>query len=345
MKTSRSLLVFAVSALWVVFAQAQTIRVANNNTNAPDGDEVYSTLQGAINAAVDGDIIHVIGSPISYGNIDIAKRLTIYGIGMDPDKEIPVTSLLGGVNLRRDASGDGSGTILDGLWTEGTISFVNEGVGDVAILRCHTRTIGESSSSYDISGLLIANCVIQSASVNFGSPGSDRIIRNNVFANSSINADNALISNNVFHGTSGDAIGDSDHCVISNNIFFGMDPGTSQTGDCVYNNNITAGDAEPSLPPAGEGSNSGTGNLEGVDPLFVSFPGVSSSTWSPNHDLRLQDASPGKNEGTDDTDIGVYGGTTPFNPAVPLPIIQEFTTDGVIKQGDDLNVTVKAKAN
>ena len=49
-------------------ANAQTIRIADNNANRPTGANIYATIQTAVDAAVanDNDIVYVQPSPTSY---------------------------------------------------------------------------------------------------------------------------------------------------------------------------------------------------------------------------------------------------------------------------------------
>jgi hypothetical protein len=113
MRLFRILLGFAAMALWTASAHGQTIRVVNNNPNAPSGENVYSALQEAIDEAEAGDIIHVIPSSTSYENITITKQLSLYGIGAKPDKEVPTTSMVDGIKLNSGASGVIEGLVIN----------------------------------------------------------------------------------------------------------------------------------------------------------------------------------------------------------------------------------------
>ncbi len=76
--------------------------------------------------------------------------------------------------------------------------------------------------------------------------------------------------------------------------------------------------------------------------MFVESP-VGRFSDVPN--LALRDASPLKNAGTDGTDIGPSGGTTPFDRNfTSLPVVQELSTSGLVRAGSDLQIDVKAKS-
>jgi pectin methylesterase-like acyl-CoA thioesterase len=45
---------------------AQTLWVADNNPNAPTGSHIFSTVQEAVDAATDGDVIYITPSATTY---------------------------------------------------------------------------------------------------------------------------------------------------------------------------------------------------------------------------------------------------------------------------------------
>ena len=96
--------------------------------------------------------------------------------------------------------------------------------------------------------------------------------------------------------------------------------------------------------------NTGVNNQIDVDPLFVN---VSSTTFDYAYDYHLQATSPGKNAGTDGTDIGIYGGAYPFPSGGEVPwqtsikpympqILEMNVLNAVIPLNDTLQVQVKA---
>ncbi len=112
MKTLTLLLAFSAFA-----ASAQTIRIADNNPNAPTGPNIYATVQAAHDAAVAGDIVFVQPSLTSYGGVTVNKQITLRGIGFNTGKDLSYTSTVGDIALtnRADNSSNASGTIIDGI--------------------------------------------------------------------------------------------------------------------------------------------------------------------------------------------------------------------------------------
>jgi hypothetical protein len=80
-----------------------------------------------------------------------------------------------------------------------------------------------------------------------------------------------------------------------------------------------------------------------VDPMFTAYPG---GRFSYDHNFHLKTSSPGKNAGTDGTDIGIYGGMG-FSETrePPIPIIRAFSIqNGVVAPNGKLSIKVRAEA-
>jgi hypothetical protein len=143
----------------------------------------------------------------------------------------------------------------------------------------------------------------------------------------------------------------------------------SNTVLCSFNNNLsnqtTIGAASEYNPTnnfvttyigAGGGSNSGAGNQMGIDPLFENV--TNNDTYNDTFNYRLKTGSPGKNAGTDGTDLGIYGGSYPFpsggaigsgfdtSPMPPIPQVTELNIlNATVPVNGTLNVNVKATIN
>ena len=93
--------------------------------------------------------------------------------------------------------------------------------------------------------------------------------------------------------------------------------------------------------------NLGSGNLINTNPLFVNYPLAGGAAYNYTFDLHLQTGSPGKNFGTDGTDIGIYGGWMPYevgaNPYFPQMMELTLPSGSSVPAGGTLNVHFKAK--
>ena len=191
--------------------------------------------------------------------------------------------------------------------------------------------------------MLVKNSNINS--INMASNWTNVLITNNLITGqvSGSSSPSVLISNNVFASNGSYVLQGVTYAVVSNNIFYGSSPSYDGGGveNCAFNNNLSFGTADDDLPPTG--SNVGSGNQVGVDPQFVNVPDF---TGDPDHNYDLQAGSPANNAGTDNTDLGVYGGGNPlvgaFDGRARIPLVTNFViNNSTIGEGGSLNVTVE----
>lgn len=346
-----------------IFGFSQTLYVANNNPGAAAGVNVYTgtnAIRDAHTAATVGDIIYVVPSPTSYGNLSITKGITIFGVGIRPSKDLGAKSLVGLINV------DASNVRLSGLVSSNSEINLGWNVGTanldaITIENCNTgRILMEGTPSATISNLLIRNNVLTGngclATHILLNTTANAIITNNVFTEGNLScatmvqALNATITYNLFADTGGEgAFAKVVDCIFDHNIFYGVrvDIGTGSTGNS-WTYNLSFGnpvDATNIFNVTTDG-NTGSGNIESVsgsdDPLFVNFP--LTQNWNNSYDFSLLAGSPALN--VNGEDIGPSGGAVPFDfEGNSLPLIQSVTVPAVIPVGSDLPVTIKAKGN
>jgi len=321
------------------FATSQLLNAAVHTvSNEPGYPAQYTTIADAIAAASAGDTLLITGSATNYGNVTVNKQLTLIGVGYNPPGV--KTSL---ENIRCTTGSSGSKFI--GLYLNSWFypSYVTAN-SNILIERCQ---IFGTQPGEAIDGLIIKNCVIDNG-IYMSSSWTNVLITNNLIKGNvhGGTSPSVLISNNVFSNSGSLSLYSIQYAVVSNNIFYGSAPSQDNYGvvNCAFNNNISFGSADNDLPPTG-GNNVGSGNMVGVDPLFVNVPNYSGNL---SYDYHLQASSPGKNAGTDGTDIGIYGGSTPLVGAldgVPrLPLVTTFNLlNSSIGLGGSLNVHVEGR--
>jgi hypothetical protein len=326
MKTKQLFLVAFV--LMNFFSYAAVITVSNN----PNSPGQYSDLQTAIDAAVAGDIIYVHGSLVSYGGVTITKQLSLIGDGALPNKSLQMPTTIDNITFGFTANGlsNGGNSSVTGcrintISTNGFTNAINQqfGLNGITLRRNRIEFInigGNNSASYN--NYTIQNNVISSVNIGAGASRAGNILITHNIIGGSINGLQPLtggsnvISNNVING----GVSSNKQCIFANNIFynstFSGNTNNSFTKNIFYTPLVTINQA------SFEGSaNTFSGNIYNQDPLFTSFEIASSvvssydysnPTTGPFANYRLLASSPGKNLGTDGTDIGLYGGTTPF---------------------------------
>lgn len=372
------ILIFCL-VLGMNMSSAQVTLVVDNRASAPTGQHIFSTLQAALDSAKNYSAVnsnasvtlHVIPSSTNYGVGNVTSPVQLYGIGFNPDKDIPLKSMVTDINLNNGSTG----SRISGLRVTNEIDIAQANgaysVANISIENCDVRVItvatGCCTSRTAVDNIIIRNCLIGNFSNTGGQPyldlnntyatATNTIVTNCIIAgesdgtSGSVHADGALIKNNLFIGdgtATRHAFYDLTNSTVNNNIFLGRAPTHSQSTseNNVFNNNISfnTGGTE-TFPPAGTGSgNTGTGNLATTDPQLTNVATGDAYLFTYNNTPVASGAA--DNAGTDATDIGPTGGSVPWdNTGVPLPLIKQLNANEIIKQGNNLDVNVKARGN
>lgn len=345
----------------VSIAQVLTV---SNTTNSPGQ---FTNLQDAIDAANSGDTIYVHGSPTNYGTVTVNKRLTIIGPGFNAqgqfttpatiitiflDAIVPSSSATGskfiGLNIGRLLEKSSEQFQIDSIIIERCRFFTNNAqnyvLGNNWVIRNNLFEWTSTHSGHSLNLNFYNNIVI--ANNIFNSPAGSYQIRNS-------NKNSVIITNNLFlgHYVSSLQFLNISNAVFANNIFFGKSPFGASTS--VFENNLTWGEPYNSILPYGD--NTGINNFVFVNPEFEDVPAPTSAEkylFSYDNDYRLKPTSPGKNAGTDGTDIGIFGGPYPMplnngiitgEPYIPQ-IYYMHLQNNVIDQNTPINVTIKVRS-
>lgn len=368
---------FLLSTLFIfsiLLSYGQNILVADNNPNAPAGAHVYNTLQAAIDAAVPGDIIHVVPSATEYDGATISvttDSISIFGIGFNPQKDGPQVAT---VSVMRVSA---SNVRISGLNFNDYVyvGYLDGNYSGVTIENCSLNYVDSgTSANITVSNLLVRGCIFNRdgndsfQAIDFSDRVNQSVITNCVIVgyHSTSNTEygdvvatnGTIIKNCIFFGDgriNKPVFEDLTNCTISNNIFFGKYPGAASFAtfeNNVFNNNVAVGTPDPTLPPTGTGSgNSGTGNFTSITDSTSIFtdPNIAvpeiNNVWEWSFLWDPEVANPSLvSGGTDGTDVGVKGATIPYSPfGTPLPLIKRLIVPEVIRQGDNLDATIEAE--
>lgn len=329
-------LLFLFAVAFTHFSTYAAVIIVSNNPNVPGQ---FTSLQAAIDAATPDDTLYVQGSTTSYGNVTLYKKLTLIGGGAMPNISLSLPSQIGDIYIRYsdDGTSNGSGSAIYGCKIYSIVfgyKLVNTTyltVGNITISRNSIGGISNANTGYiqDINfpGINISNNYI--GTVYIDRLGGNSIIKNNIIENGIqttgyMNCGNWVAMNNVIHyRVSGCTNG-----VFINNIIYAYDGlGSASLSYCDFTKNIFYTPSTTQFDPnflslynLNNNHNTTSGNIINQNPNFVhyapneyiggyttSYPGA-----GPFIDYHLNNDSPGKNYGTDGTDIGIYGGTTPF---------------------------------
>ncbi|MFN3839420.1 MAG: hypothetical protein ACK4RF_01820 [Cyclobacteriaceae bacterium] len=357
-----------------------TVRTVSNDATRPAqfNGTGNTGFVAAHNASLAGDTIYVYGSPFDYGTLTISKRLVVMGAGYAPNNQFGQPTRAGQISLFRDGSTDPSGSVIIGFFISGSINCTGTLVtNNVTIFRNRITNYIYLyiNSTLQATGWTIYNNIVYQVLANASSrtaaSATNILIANNIITGSitNINSNTVLIDHNVFLGPSN--LYQLWNVIVTNNIFVRSsgDIFSSEVVFCTFNKNIslqnTIGPASSYSPTnifeatyigTGGGSNSGSGNLVGTNPLFENVP--NNDTYNITYNYRLQSGSPGKNYATDGTDLGIYGGSYPFpsggtpgsgfdtSPMPPVPQVTAVNIqNATIAPNGTLNVQVQGKVN
>lgn len=357
MKIFSQQLAIAILLMMTSVAFGQNVIIVDNRPSAAGGTQ--SDLNAAITGATPGDIIHVLPSPVSYGTINITQSITLFGIGFNPDKDQPELTRLDnftinvGVNDVRISGFYVSNAIVIGNGISGTIA-------NVVIENCDVDEILGNIATGSASNIIIRNNIIGQRetstkaiiSFDFAEFSSVTITNNIIVGSSSSNVTygsleiaGGQIVHNLFLGNGGNpskAFNNIENCIVSDNIFFGRSPQGVSVMGTTFTNNITFSTFNDVIP-FGTNGNSKSGNFESTDPLLTNIS--TAADWDFSFDP-TPTGGPAIAGGLDGTDIGVTGGSIPFDQfGVPLPLIQKFLVPSINKEGDDLSVEIEARGN
>ncbi len=292
----------------------------------------YTTVQAAIDAANAGDTIYINGSQTLYADFNVTKKLTIIGSGIWPNSRYGWTSKVGTVYVAPTADYSKIiGIIITAL-------SIPSGADNIFV----EKSRNENYCSLAGNNITLVGCFLNG--YTNGGVGQNLTIRN-CFINATLNYLNAttLVFNNIIYNSE---IGGS-FVTVFNNVFY--NPNTTVNlkfdGKCTYtnfSNNLTYAPAADGVIALGSGNNTGTNNLNNVDPQFVN------AKWpfDPTADYNLKATSPAKNYGTDGTDIGIngYNYIFPMRGEPNIPQIYEFIIQNpIIPVGGTINFNVKVR--
>lgn len=295
---------FALVMLFMFNANATVWRVSN----VSGAGAHFTSLQAAINdpSVVNGDVIYLEPSAVSYGNITLNKSLTIIGngffLGENPETQAnPNMSRIGSFTF----STGSDGAVVVGCYFSSQLSI-------------HASSVRlERNYFYSPS----------STALNIGSNQSNIFIVGNYihsdygFNTSFNNINNLYIYNNLFKCTNSSiVIGSNTYAIVENNVF---ESGHIIINNTVFNNNImvssTFTHANSNFSNnIGNSTQFGTanGNQQNVDMNTV-FVG----TGSTDGKLQLKAGSPAIAAGVGGIDCGMFGGPYPYKlsglPQVP----------------------------
>lgn len=274
----------------------------------------------AYNNASNGDTIYIPGGFYNFPN-GINKRLVIIGAGIYPDSTVYTGETI--INNSFTFGSGSDSTEIIGLSINGDIHFDYWSIiHKVKILRCKVNNIYLNGTGYLKSHIFIKECIFGECHGGGGNMINYLTVTNCIITNRVWDlAFGGLIQNNIFirdqNGGIHAHIFNVNNSIIQNNVFY--DNNNSNIGNFGNNNQILKNVF--ALTPSSYGTNFASGNYTNVPQSSILVNGPA-NTFSFNANYHLQ--SPSTYVGTDNTQVGIYGGSmgpfkegaVPYNPHI-----------------------------
>lgn len=357
--------------VFITYSVHGTTITVSNDINRP---AQYSNLQTAIDAAANGDTLLIYGSSTSYGNAELIKPLVL--IGESYNNTVGNTAYINTLYLKRFSStlSSSNSTIMglefSAIYFDANFANSTDGqrtLDNIVVMRCKMRGIRIGSGALDaynninfINTIFYENTYFQylntTVDVTFSNSIFDGVVFHgninrdtNGVITSYLNLSNVKFLNNLFLNSTSGLLNDTYGILFENNIFFGHELFYDDYEAITWNHNMFyLVDQTTTVGLTTNNNNTGSGNQTDTDPLFVNYPSTPTA-FSYNHDYHLQADSPALTASLQGTEIGIYGGSYPYEvgAAPPVPVVTEITiTDGTssVPVGGTVNFNFKAES-
>ena len=344
-KSLLSLIVLLIVSSYSLKAQNLIAVQSSGNTS------FYTSLDDAIANAINGDNIYVPGGSFTINN-PISKEVHIVGAGANPDSTIATgfTLILSNIILVNGSSNSS----IEGLYLNNYNIYFGtnpQNISGVIISRCN---VGSITFICDNTQARYQNIIIKESIIN------NAINTNQCYGNYCIYNDiqNCVVSNNIIYyiqqlnlncQIKNNIILSSttlNGCNIFNNIIY-YSGANCNINNCTFRNNLILDGAIVNVYGQSGQTNMFLNNIDNQQSNSnTTFINAHYGQFGYTYDYHLQSSCPGKNAGTDGTDVGIYGGQYPWKDgSIPVnPHIINSTIGGVTNTNGALPVNIKVSA-
>ena len=333
-----------------MLAQSSLVATLNHNDTIISVYYGIDALKDAYSVSTHGDVI-----TLSSGGFNVPatinKNITLRGAGMEQDtvNRVAPTILIGDFNVYTQGGFSGNFT-MEGIWHDGSIRFGTTSTSsnsnylrEAQFVKCRFNIFTSKLSSHSV---MYDTKFIQCKIKNITAFGNATFINSYVGApgksNTSYNMNYECINCVVYGSLVNNHI---DYSTFTNCILIGssvMDE-TNTVNNCIgiYTASTdTINNLFSDLPEIGLANVCYRSKKE----VFKTFNPSSNDNWKDTDTYELQDSIRTKYLGTDGTEIGMYGGSFPFNPRNTLPKIKKFKVAPKSNAEGKLSVEIEVSA-
>lgn len=289
-----------------------------------------TALQKAHASAVNGDVITL--SSGTFLSVDITKAVTLRGAGMVLDAATQTEPTVLANDFEITIADDVTERLtIEGVYSNQRISIVrlknamflkdrmryiyingSDYGKDLTFIHCRIAYRYEGNSNSNNSATF-QNCIVS------GIYGENYIFHNCIIRGDTNSSDISLCYNSEFK-----------NCIITNSLY-----SSAPTNSTYYNNLFigTSGNKLESIP------NSTNVIVNRDDDEIKNL-----ITYSDDKDYKLTDEAKAIMKGTDGTEVGIYGGSLPYDPTPTNPQISKFNVAAKTTADGKLSVDIEVKS-
>ncbi len=341
-------LVVAVAGTMSSFAQSDLVATLSHGSNLATYSGI-NALTDAYTAAEDGDVITL--SSGTFEAINIEKAITLRGAGMNLLGVEP--TILSGADITITIPDNAVSTpTIEGIHFTNFVSIVGNDLAPIHLLKCRFYRVGCKGCNAELVHCIVSG-VAHKSNAQYGLYLDQGNIANAHFIESVVFYPTSNNSQNFTHTMQFDnciIIGSATYLSNSTlkNCILWMDPTYSNT----YYKLPASSIANYCMSNYTDTFNSSSGNnnvnvtndmsliFKTLRPANDIYPNIITKNY--NETFELTDETAATYLGDDGKQLGIYGGTNPFDPTPTNPQVKKFTVDSSTNNGK-LSVTINVE--
>lgn len=289
-----------------------------------------TALQKAHAAAVNGDVITL--SSGTFLSVDITKAVTLRGAGMVLDAATQTEPTVLANDFKITIADDVTERLtIEGVYSNQKVNIVK--LKNAMFLKNRMREIDISGNGYG-TDLTFIHCRIAYLYSGNAYSNNSATFQNCIV--SGISGENYIFHNSIIRGDSnsgGISLRDNSeykNCIITNYLY-----SDAPTNSTYYNNLFigTSGNKLESIP------NSTNVTVNEKDDKIKNL-----LNYSDDNDYKLTDEAKAIMKGSDGTEVGLYGGSLPYDPTPTNPQISKFNVAAKTTADGKLSVDIEVKS-
>ena len=294
-----------------------------------------SALKDAYEAAVDGDIITL--SSGTFTSVNISKSLTIRGAGMEPNTatgSLP-TIISGDFTIQRECGM----LMLEGIYHNSNLYCDND---NASIIKSRFKNILYAQLRRGMQNYSFINCRISA------------LLR--ITEGASISCTNCIV--NYPENKSSRSSFDFTNCIVCRGNWGGQDFYNASMKNCIYIENGLKSSLDPShslyntvcvytaqneVDLLANSTNGTNAVVEGYSNVFATYS-TFTGEFPDSESFELTDNAKATYKGLDGTQVGIYGGTLPYDPTPSGPQIAKCNVASKSTADGKLSVDIEVKS-